>query len=519
MKIFRLAFITTFLLIFSISKSFSQKDTVNPSGFNVFHYPNGFKLSQGYMRDGKPDGYWTTYYVNGNKKSEGNRKNYIIDSLWIFYAENGDTTESIYYVNGKRSGFDTKYYTRLDSGKNVVKSKELYIDDIKQGNAFYFYPNGELQYKVKFKNNIRDGSGFEYSRDGNLIALLEYRNDFLISRQPVNRTDTKGQHTGTWIELYDNGQVKQETNYVNGLPNGFSKEYSPSGKIIKIESYNNGLMTTELTQKQLDTLLTQKIEIKQEYYPNNRLKSVRMFRDSTPVGLHVFYNENGAVTNAILYNDFGERIGEGKVDSSSKKQGMWTFFENDSIKIAEGNYSNDLKDGQWKYYYNDAKIRQIGDYSQDSPTGKWLWYYESGAVLREENYEGGLLNGQAFEFSPEKDTIVKCNYIDGKLSGDWYSKIGDEKIYGKYFFGSPEGQWKSYYIPENKIKSIYKYSDGKLNGDYVNYYKNKNPREKGQYSNDAKQGKWTYYLEDGSIDYTAEYIKDKILKINDMKIE
>ena len=97
------------------------------------------------MVNGKPDGYWITYYVNGKRKSEGNRKNFIVDSLWTFYAENGDTTETIYYLQGKRNGLYTKYYTRLDSGVNSIKSKELYVNDQKQGFSFYYYPSGQLQ--------------------------------------------------------------------------------------------------------------------------------------------------------------------------------------------------------------------------------------------------------------------------------------------------------------------------------------------------------------------------------------
>ena len=225
--------------IFFYIIAYSQTDS-NKLEFKTFYYPNGFKLSEGYFRNNQPDGYWITYFIDGKKKSEGNRKNFLLDSLWIFYAQNGDTTESINYLFGKKNGFYTKYYIKQDSSTNSPKSKELFVDDKKQGFSYYFYNNGKIQYKIKCKDNIREGEAYEFDKEGNLTALLEYRNDFLINRTPVNRTDTKGQRTGTWVELHDNGKIKRQANYVNGLPNGVTKEFSPTGKIIKVDSYVNG---------------------------------------------------------------------------------------------------------------------------------------------------------------------------------------------------------------------------------------------------------------------------------------
>ncbi len=127
----------------------SQPKEINPNGYNVFYYPNGFKLSEGNLKDGKPDGYWITYYVNGNKKSEGNRKNFLLDSVWTFFNEKGDTTKIINYAQGQRNGFYFTFITKDDSlNINYLSSKELYVNDKKQGFSFYYYPNGKLKNKI-----------------------------------------------------------------------------------------------------------------------------------------------------------------------------------------------------------------------------------------------------------------------------------------------------------------------------------------------------------------------------------
>lgn len=487
--------------------------------FMTFYYPNGFKLSQGYFRNNQPDGYWITYYVDGKKKSEGNRKNYLLDSLWIFYAQNGDTVETINYLYGKKNGFYTKYYTKADTTKNCPKSKELFVDDKKQGYSYYYYNNSKLQYKIKFKDNIRDGEAYEYDKEGNLTALLEYRNDFLINRTPVNRVDSKGQRTGQWVELHDNGKIKKQMNYVNGLPNGVAKEFSPTGKIIKVDTYVNGTINSELTDKQLDTLTTKKINIVYQYYQDKRIKSVKYFNDSIPVGLHIFYNQNGKIEKAIQYNDYGEIIAQGIVDTNLQKQDQWSYFEFGTILIAKGNYTNNKKQGEWFFYYPSGNIRQSGFYDNDKPINKWTWYYETGKKMREENYIEGLLNGETYEYSPSGDTILKCSYFDGQIHGQYFSKIGEEVFIGKYVYDSREGEWQTFYYPENKLKSKSRYIDNKMNGQHREYYKNQKLKILGQYSNDKKQGKWIYYREDGNIDFVLEYSNDRILKVNDQKIE
>ncbi len=508
------------LLLASANQLFAQQDSVNPNGYNVFHYPNGFKLSEGNLENGKPNGYWITYYVNGNKKSEGNRKNFMLDSLWIFYAANGDTTETIFYVQDKKNGFDTQYFTRLDSGVNTIKSKELYVDNQKQGFSFYYYTNGQLHQKIKYKDNYKNGVGYEYSLDGTLIAIEQYRNNNLISRRAVNRIDHNGHRTGVWVQTFPNGKIKSETNYIDDLPNGTAKEFSPTGKIIKIETYANGIVQTQINNPTAhDTLKLKKLQIKQDFYPNGRLKYIKTYQDSIPFGTHIYYDENGNITKAQTFNEFGILSGEGRIDTLSKKQGEWTFYYDDGSVFSKGQFIDSLKTGTWVYFYENGKLRQKGNFKDNYPEGKWFWYYDNDSLLRETNYTYGELNGFTYELSPSGDTIVKGTYNDGSKHGVWTYQIGDEYTKGEYYLGRKKGKWITYYFPKMTIKCKDIYVDNKKNGKHRCYYENKKIKELGQYQNDKKTGKWTYYNNDGNIDFTAEYSRGILVKVNDKKIE
>lgn len=508
-----------FLLVFSNS-GYSQQDTVNPNGYNVFHYPNGFKLSEGNMLNGKPDGYWTTFYVNGNKKSEGNRKNFMLDSLWIFYAANGDTTETINYLQGTKNGVYSRYFTTLDSGVNVIKSQELFLNDQRQGYSFYFYTNGQIHYKIKYKDNVKNGEGYEYSPNGTLIAIEQYRNNNLISRRAVNRVDVSGQRTGVWVDVYTNGKVKSEVNYINGLPNGTYKEFSQTGNVLQVKTFDNGLVVSQIDNPTIrDTLKVKNLRVETDFYPNGKIKFMKTYNDSIPFGSHIFYDQAGNITKAEIYNEYGLKTAEGKLDTLSEKQGTWTLFFDDGQIQAVGEYKNNLKTGEWEYFYENGALRQKGAYKDNFSDGKWLWYYDNGNILREENYILGEIVGVIYELDIHGDTIAKGKYTQNVKHGKWFYKIGDEYETGNYYFGRKRGEWLTYYYPDMKLKSVSNYTDGRKTGKFKSYYSNKKIKEIGQYENDNKSGKWTYYTSDGNIDYTAEYSRGKLIKVNDYNID
>ncbi len=506
----------TILLI--TTNLYSQTDSVNNNGYNVFYYPNGFKLSEGNLKNGKPDGYWITYHVNGKKKSEGNRKNFLLDSTWVFYFQSGDTSEIINYSKNKKNGFYYKYLLDKDL-QPYLGSKELFVEDKKQGFSYYYFISGKLKNRIEYLDNNKHGKGYEYDENGLLIAIEEYRYNNLVSRKAVNRYNKKKEKVGKWVEIYDNGKIKSEINYVSGMPNGMSKQYTPTGKVLRMEKYENGKIVKAVERPKFDTIQSANIRVDKKYYANGNLKSIRNYKDSLPFGMHIFYNENGTVKQAILYNEFGIKKGQGMVDSALQKSGLWEFYYEDGNLKAKGNYQTEKRVGEWTFYYHSGVLEQEGSYEEGYYEGLWKWYYENGNILREENYFYGLREGLMFELSPAGDTIVKGTFVEGDKDGIWFYRIGDDYSVGKYYYGLKTGTWTSYYYPEMKLKIKENYTQGVKSGKYKEYYKNKKLKKFGTYESNEKTGKWTYNNPDGSIDFTAVYKYGEIVKINDEKIK
>ncbi len=377
-----------------------QDSQVLKDGYQVFKYPNGVVSSEGLIKNGKPEGFWKSYYVTGIKKSEGRRTNFQLDSIWLFYDQAGDTTEKINYLGGKKNGYYFKY--KKDPGKGVyIWSKELYAGDKREGTAFLYFPDGKIQQTILYKGNKKDGLSKEYNRDGNIVTLLEYSNDFLVSRERINGKDSKGLKQGDWKEFYPSGGLKTEMTFKDDLLNGYYKEYDNRGRLVVTMLYENGAIVKSKVEEEQD------IEIVNKYDTDGKLIYSGPYRKQIPVGIHRDYSKDGKVLNGYIYNDIGVKIGEGVIDEAGNKVGKWKEFTQEGELLAEGLYNDNRRSGAWKFYNSQKKVEQTGSYNNGRPDGLWKWFYENGSILREEEYFQGQRDGQYTEYSQSGEIIAQ----------------------------------------------------------------------------------------------------------------
>ena len=392
------------------------QDTGKINGYTIFKYENGKISSEGILRNGNPDSYWKTYYENGTLKSEGNRKDFELDSIWKFYNEENKLILEINYKKGKKNGIK---FTYLEN--EIVK--ENFTNDIKEGYTYYCYPDGKIRLAISFKKGREQGIAKEYSPEGVVITLLEYKSGYLINKEKVNRYNADSLKQGKWVTFYPNGNLKSESYYKAGIKAGYFKEYSLDGNLLNIEKYVNG-------ELQKDASEVAKLDIKTNYYPNGKVKSIGSYKNNIPEGITRNYSEEGKIIDAKIFNK-GIIVGDGIVDEQGLKQGEWKeYYETGELK-SQGKYNNGLKIGEWKFYYKNGKIEQTGIYlKNEKPDGEWKWYYENGNLLKEENYSAGIGNGLMTEYSDSGAVISKGKYSDGMEEGFWIYQLGDIRMEG-----------------------------------------------------------------------------------------
>lgn len=504
MKVIKL--IVFFLVVsFAFCTTYGQKPDVDPNGYNVFYYENGRVASEGSMRNGQPDGYWKTYYENGLLKSEGNRLNFELDSIWTFYSDSGKVAVQISYKLGKKNGIRRTWHE-----KEIVE--ENFVDDIKQGYTYYYYPNQKLWKEVFFENGLETGIGHEFSEsDGRVIKLMYYKKGFITDIDVINRIDKANMKQGKWITFYDNWQIEEEGEYKNDLKNGYFKLYSKEGVLISTAKYIEGVLQEDVAE-------LAKLDIKTEYYPNGTPKIVASYKDDVPEGVRREYAPDGSINAGYIFQN-GAMIGQGIIDKEGIKDGAWKeYYPNGAIK-SEGVYNKGKRIGQWKFYYPNGQTEQIGSYNKDGKEdGTWTWYFPTGDILREESYFNGMIDGHSVEYDEFGVVIAEGDYVEDYREGLWVFNYGDHKSEGEYSIGMRHGNWKSYYS-DGVLSFEGEFIEDNPNGRHIWYWPNGLKKTEGKYIMGLKDGEWIKYNLDGTPFISILYENGREKKFDGIRVD
>ena len=123
------------------------------------------------------------------------------------------------------------------------------------------------------KERIEDMSKLEL-RDGKIYVIGENK-----------------PYTGTFIKKFENGNLREEKNYKNGLRHGKQEIYDRSGQLLLLDTYKNG----------------QKDGPHRGYYENGNLQTEAMYKNGKNDGATRVYYENGQLWSESKYKN-GEKV-------------------------------------------------------------------------------------------------------------------------------------------------------------------------------------------------------------------
>lgn len=176
------------------------------------------------------------------------------------------------------------------------------------------------------------------------------------------------------------------------------------------------------------------------------------FKDNYPVDTFYYYDSKGKVTIKNYFYDEG------------RKNYTWLMFPNGKVQ-AEGEYINKQKQGTWKYYNEKGKRITEVEYKDNQKQGKETIYDDEG-----------------------KEVLQITTFDKGKREGAFFKSL---QSYGYYTAN---------------------YKNDVLQGDYKEYYPTKLIRQKGQYINGNKEGKWLVYIPNGKVVQEFVYQKDELVE-------
>lgn len=215
-------------------------------------FRNGIMIGEGIVTEkGEKDGFWKEYYDEGILRAEGKYDKDLRVGQWKFFHRNGQVEQEGSYAKG-----------------------------LPEGEWRWFYPDGELLREESYYNGLPDGMMTEYDEQGNVITQGEYIEGkengewfYRAGDSEMRGTYAEGMRNGLWnywdlkesmgqanvlrfegrfIEdnphgehtyYWDNGNRKEEGEYVMGKKEGEWVYFNYDGTPFIVVSYTNGTET------------------------------------------------------------------------------------------------------------------------------------------------------------------------------------------------------------------------------------------------------------------------------------
>jgi antitoxin component YwqK of YwqJK toxin-antitoxin module len=234
---------------------------------------------------------------------QGRWKDYEVGEDFIYSMQNGIPKQvfgmyMLYaegkYLAGKREGKWTFYVIENKTLRKRLQKEVTYVHDLKEGVYTYYFITGEKGITGQYKQDLLDGTALSFYPNGAAYGTRTIGNDL---------------YQGKHIYLYPDGKVSQELNYVDDTLHGPYLSYYRNGNPEELATYN---------MSQVDGLY-------QYFHPNGQLWIGKIFNngklmeitgnydsDGTPRekgtlkhgnGTVFYYNKEGVLYNIVTYTD------------------------------------------------------------------------------------------------------------------------------------------------------------------------------------------------------------------------
>jgi len=231
-------------------------------------------------------------------------------------------------------------------------------------------------YHMNDKKKIDSGYGlrdknFSY-KVGEYVEVDNYDDDltkvcstgihYFLSEEPAFfwKLNTEN-YTGEYKSYHDNGELRCQQFYKNGLSSGEYKEYHDNGQLRRQTFYKDGKNDGEF----------------KDYYRNGQLRCQRFYKNGLSSGEYKSYHDNGELRCQQFYKN-GLSSGEYK-----------DYYRNGQLKCQQF-YKDGLPHGEYKYYYENGQLKCQQFYKDGLSHGECKWYYGNGQLYCQTFYKDGL---------------------------------------------------------------------------------------------------------------------------------
>jgi len=225
-----------------------------------------------------------------------------------------------------------------------------------------------------------------------------------------NQVDSKGEKTGYWLVLDEDGNKKYEGNFKNGHPIDSLKRYYPDGTIKAIMVYN---------QEGKDVLA----EIFDE---DGKLRAKGNYIDRKKNGKWLFYGTQENLMTEVEYladqlNGLSIRffangdIMEKTSWAMDTLHGIRETYQEGGSRTSLFGYNKGKLNGSYLIFYPDGRQAVTGEYKMNEKEGDWIYYLQNGEVDYTLSYAKGVITNQDVMDKRQKDIFDHYEKVKGKI--------------------------------------------------------------------------------------------------------
>lgn len=329
----------------------------------ILRYRDGFLRQRDALNRtdklGRKQGLWKSFYPSRAVHTEGTYVDDLKNGLFRTYSENGELLILEKYVNGE-----------LDEG-----AAETIVVDIRNE----YFSDGTIRTSGSYKEGKKHGIHREYDEEGNIVRSWVYESGVEVGEGIIGRS---GSFEGPWKEYYEDGSLRVEGTYKDGLKEGDWRYYSSKGNLIQEGGFRKGKPHGDWVWNYEDGAV-------------HRRESYRRGREE---GSSIEYNPTGKVTAQ------GEFI-------DGLKEGPWIYRQGDHV--IKGEYSSGEKTGKWSGIYDNGKTQFKGEFINGFAKGKHRYFFSDGSIMQDGKYRSGLKEGEWRRFDELGELLLRSEFKSG----------------------------------------------------------------------------------------------------------
>jgi len=362
---------------------------------------------------------------------------------------------------------------------------------------------------------------FSRNRNIGIIVLLllfgcgkKEKEVVLIERDGVTyEQGAQKPYSGKMSSKYNNGNMKTEGQYKDGLPVGTWKFWDRDGTEYTgaVSKYVFHEIQSGETLKSIANNF--EVDVDQLYELNEDIDNDTgdKIKAGQVIGVKTADDADGQFL--FWYDKQRIKIKSHKVFINGKRNGKWTFWNENGNIVRTGSYAAGKRDGSYAYYFNDGSKKEEGAWKNDQRDGLWVKYSNNGNTQKEGTYSNGKKDGVWTTWNDKGLMASKYLYENNKVIDKWAFKYqfysnGNEKTLKSTRNNKLDGK-QTIWHQNGQMKSIGNYTTGKENGDFQEWYENGQMQSKVNYLNGNMDGAYSEWFDNGQMRQQGSYVDNE----------